>query len=503
MTPGLAGGPPFPTKAKKGSLVAVASTDQPTVPKVVGTCEIDVSSLERVQGSKGHAVRSEHWEGDELWSWSTNAKPGRPAPQHLAGWEAVSEQELVHDVEQLNIHDEEDGGVALPTANSETKHNDYVEGETAEETAQEQEKEMTTKEIDHAFWQAFIYGVHDAKRKNPDTPRYGLSFPISQSLVISNLVLPYLPIHTSSQAASLTIKKSSWKNAKKFIKALDKAKLLKSKDRDGGECVLQDINFQDQTFVTFKPYKLPKKATPGADSAAGSGGSAVSASSAGDTSIGQTLQLVILYKLKDSFSPIFASSGNDSRALYTASELRTLITDYIDTESLVHETNKRLIKLNPFLSNAVFTGNSPIDREVSAKGTVPRDALIDRIRDACSPHYSLLRKNDVNEVGKHKAGKPPKVQVVLETRSGNKTVTKVSGLETFFVNPTLLGEELQKSCASSTSVGQLVGSSPKTPVMEVLVQGPQKDNVVKALEKRGVDRRWIEVNDKTKGKKKA
>jgi len=35
-----------------------------------------------------------------------------------------------------------------------------------------------------------------------------------------------------------------------------------------------------------------------------------------------------------------------------------------------------------------------------------------------------------------------------------------------------------------------------------MVQGPQRDAVVKALEKRGVDKRWIEVVDKTKGKKK-
>jgi translation initiation factor 2D len=51
-------------------------------------------------------------------------------------------------------------------------------------------------------------------------------------------------------------------------------------------------------------------------------------------------------------------------------------------------------------------------------------------------------------------------------------------------------------------VDRLQGSSPKTPVMEILVQGPQKDAVIKALEKRGVNKTWVEVLDKTKGKKK-
>ena len=71
----------------------------------------------------------------------------------------------------------------------------------------------------------------------------------------------------------------------------------------------------------------------------------------------------------------------------------------------------------------------------------------------------------------------------------------------FYINPQALAEELQKACASSTSVGQLVGSSPKNPVIEIMVQGPQKDVVCTALEKRGVNRHWIEVVDKTKGKK--
>ena len=119
----------------------------------------------------------------------------------------------------------------------------------------------------------------------------------------------------------------------------------------------------------------------------------------------------------------------------------------------------------------------------------------------CSPFWAILRGDETIEQVKARAGPPPSLQIVLETRSGNKTVTRVSGVEVYHISPTGLAEELQKSCASSTSVGQLVGSSPKTPIMEVLVQGPQSAAVIKALEKRGVHRQWIEVVDKTKGKK--
>ena len=133
---------------------------------------------------------------------------------------------------------------------------------------------------------------------------------------------------------------------------------------------------------------------------------------------------------------------------------------------------------------------------------MPRDALIERMTQSCSIFWALLRNDETREGAKAKSGHAPKIQITLETRSGNKTVTKLSGVEVFHINPQTLAEELQKACASSTSVNQLVGSSPKNPVQEIMVQGPQKDAVVNALEKRGVNKHWVEVLDKTKGKKK-
>ena len=87
MTPGLANGPPFPEGAVKGAVVAVASMDKHTVPLFLGVCEIDIFALGSVQGTKGHAVRGLHWEGDELWQWSLSSRPGQPAPDYLAGWD--------------------------------------------------------------------------------------------------------------------------------------------------------------------------------------------------------------------------------------------------------------------------------------------------------------------------------------------------------------------------------------------------------------------------------
>lgn len=318
---------------------------------------------------------------------------------------------------------------------------------------------------------------------------------------MSNLVQPFLPAHTPEQANSLQIKKSSYKNIKKFIKSLDKAKIVKSKERDQHETIIIDIDFEDASFTDFIPYRLPKKETA-AGTSLGRGSKATTETDSGDSSVGQKLEKVQYYKLKDRLLPLFESSGASSQSLFTAAEVRPIITTYIESENLVNPKNKRLITLNPTLANAVFDGSTSLDKEVLSKGSVPRDALIDRVIQACTPHYAIIRNSDTTPTSKPRAGAAPKIKVTLETRSGNKTVTKVSGVEAYYIPPQSLADELRKMCAGSSSVEQLHGSSPKNPVMEIMIQGPQKDAVIKALERRGVRSAWVEFVDKTKGKKK-
>jgi translation initiation factor 2D len=148
MTPGLARGPPFPSKATKNSVVAVASLDKPSVPLVVGLCEIDIGSLSQVQGAKGHAVRGLHWEGDEIWSWSQAAHLGRPAPNLISGWEDA-DLSLSHGVESLTVEDSdseaENGGVALDNK----ARNEHIDGEDVEpfKVVESSRPEMSTKGI--------------------------------------------------------------------------------------------------------------------------------------------------------------------------------------------------------------------------------------------------------------------------------------------------------------------------------------------------------------------
>jgi len=143
MTPGIAGSPPFPEKAKKGAVVAIASTDNPSVPLAVGTCLIDISALGSVQGAKGHAVQNMHWAGDELWDYSTSSKPGKKAPEELPEWIAkdVNVTDLASSTGDLNLDDEEEeeGGVPLD-------HGEATSAEKERVDAQEEGKDDITQE---------------------------------------------------------------------------------------------------------------------------------------------------------------------------------------------------------------------------------------------------------------------------------------------------------------------------------------------------------------------
>ena len=154
MTPGLARGPPFPTKAVKDAIVAIASLERPTVPIVVGVCEIDVANLQQVQGAKGHAVRGEHWEGDELWAWSSSGRPGGSAPEMIDGWDFHnSHVDLRESLEDMALDDQEDadeGGVPLPNMEEGPRsrpQNEYVDGEDLNpcQERSEDDKGLSTK----------------------------------------------------------------------------------------------------------------------------------------------------------------------------------------------------------------------------------------------------------------------------------------------------------------------------------------------------------------------
>ncbi|KAJ5332488.1 hypothetical protein MYU51_019115 [Penicillium brevicompactum] len=499
MTPGLANEPPFPEKAVKGAVVAVASVDKHSVPVFVGVCEIDVSALGEVQGTKGSAVRGLHWEGDELWAWSSASRPGRPAPDYLEGWDEEKDaDDEIEGLEDMTLEDR-----ASAESDEETPGDEPA---PAEESAGEEEPEPTTKEIDDAFVNAFVYALFKLKQDNPSATNHALPLPITPSALVANLITPHLPVYTAQQAQFYNIKKTSWKNVKKFMKHLDKLKLVKTKDRNGQETVILDVDFGDQRVERFVPYRLPSPRALEGGKPSTSEGKKPAGTDDSDPSVGQTITVQNLYRPSGKLMPTLfpALAAGNANNYYKYSDASSHLDQYLTSQDppIVSKENRRIITLNPFLANTIFTGSAAEDKSTLSRGKVTRDGLLKRLMEdkaLMQPHHVILKTGQTIADVKPKAGTAPKVTVTLEKRTGSKTVTKVMNLEVFGVIPTLLAQELQKKCAGSTSVTQATGA-PKG-VMEVLVQGDQRKAIETALVRRGLRPQLIEVVDKTKKKK--
>ncbi|EEH17970.2 hypothetical protein PABG_00533 [Paracoccidioides brasiliensis Pb03] len=505
MTPGLANGPPFAKGAVKGAIVAVASLEKPSVPTFVGVCEIDVAGLEQVQGTKGHAVSGVTWEGDELWSWGNMGRPGRPSPDQIDGW-LPGANEVGKDLEELTLEDADKGGIdAEGEGDDGGVWLDGAKGEGEGSDPDEQLPEPTTEEIDTAFQNAFLYGLHQHKVDNPSASHYGISFPIQPSFLIANLITPFLPIHSAQQAQFYNIKKTSWKNVKKFIKHLDKEGLAKAKDRNGGETVLLDVDFDNARVVNFVPYKLPKRSSSESTVKSTEKSKTVSLDgSSKDHAVGQSFTVKTLYRPSGKLIPVLFPplSNSDINNYYTPSAVSKQLNDYLTAQDppIISPTNPHIISLNPFISNTILS-SSVEDLAILKRGTIQRDGILRRLLEnpyLCAPYYAMLKPDQTLHDVKLKAGPGPKVTVTIEHRVGSKVTTKITGVEEFGATPQLLADELQKKCSSSTSVSQAVGAAKG--MMSVLVHGDHRTLVKAALASRGVKPQWIEVVDKSKKK---
>ena len=243
MTPGLIG-PPFPDGAEVGKLVGIASSERPTVPVAVGVCEIDVSGLRKTVGEKGRAVRVLHWLGDEVYELAGAVQ----VPEKLEA-PGMNEEALAEAVEGLEISPEEE-----------------KEKEKEESSGEEEIRQLDTKEIDDAFYNAALYGFQFYSGKEA-RERARLACPLSSAAFINTLVHPYLPpasqfppynlLQNEGPHPSLQLKKTSWKNIAKFHKYLQSKDLIVTKVRNGGESIVTDINWEHPEIKDFEPYKLP------------------------------------------------------------------------------------------------------------------------------------------------------------------------------------------------------------------------------------------------------
>uniref|UniRef100_A0A1J3IAG1 Eukaryotic translation initiation factor 2D n=1 Tax=Noccaea caerulescens TaxID=107243 RepID=A0A1J3IAG1_NOCCA len=444
-----------------------------------------MSSAEALKaGLRGKALRITHYYRDFLWE----SAEGHYVPN--AGFmEDVVMEDPSYLVEisdasagpQTSTGNEEDESADVNDTGPSTSHTDakndteeHVVGSMNElnlgddvSANYDKQNTLSPEEVDALLDQCLLQALHTTLKEK--------DLPIPGSTLWANHVLPCRP-----PGLTLDIKKSSHKKLSKWLQSKASTGMIAVKeDKHKKEIVLISVNRKHPNYSSFKPEK--KKAEISESS-----GERSTAQAQSD----KMLEIVEVYKPSIHNSAIFASVGEDKGRLYTASEASDVVFKYIEKENLVKPTNRSMVVLDPVLCDALFKGaikkGSAYPSEIHKKDV--GSTFVGRMQ----PNHVVMRGGGEPVVRKG-AVKP--VQIMTERRQGNKKVTKVSGIETFLIDPDSFGSELQKKFACSTSVGELPGKKG----YEVLIQGGVIDDVARYMvEHYGVPKRYIEVLDKTR-----
>lgn len=468
----------------------------PGNPAPIAVGSTTMSSTEALKaGLRGKALRITHYYRDLLWG----SVEGHSVPNAGFLEDVVVEDPAFLSTSQVSDSCEgaadssndqkngEEGIIDADNANSEPNSTsatqDDFDGNIVEQVAadvgdlkltenvdagetNEEHHVLTTEDVDAYLDKCLLQALHTTV-KDKDLPMPG-------STLWSNHILPCRP-----SGITLDIKKSSHKKLTKLLQAKSSAGLISVKeDKYKKESMLFSVNRGHPDYLSFKPEKRPaEKASQAVDHAASD-----------NIQPAKILEVTEVYKPSVHVNPIFASVGADTGRLYTFSEACDVVFNYIEKENLVKPTAKSIVVLDPTLCDALFKG-------AIKKGTTYPTEI--HKKDLGSTFVNRMQAHHVVSRGSQsvvRKGALKTIQIVTERRQGNKKMTKLSGLETFLMDPEALASELQKKFACSTTVAELPGKKGQ----EVLIQGGVIADVAKHLvEQFGIPKGYIEVLDKT------
>eukprot|EP00042_Codosiga_hollandica_P055357 m.772326 g.772326 ORF g.772326 m.772326 type:complete len:679 (+) comp59097_c0_seq6:634-2670(+) len=300
--------------------------------------------------------------------------------------------------------------------------------------------------------------------------------PILVSTFFSTHMLPSRP-----QGVELDVKKSSYKKIGKFLAAMQEAGAVVVKQLSEGVDSIVDLNRQTDIVREMKrrhPGITDEDAPEPVD----------------PTQVRYSKKVVF----RESFKPVAllrelfidVQPYEEDGPTYTKEQLRDVLAKYIQARDLVDKTNKRVIVLDPLLCDALYAGDAEKPTHVM------RDVLSKVFVAQAQPYYRLLLGNKLSPL---KKGTPPKIQFLVERRTGSKLVTIVRNLEMYNIDLPEMAKDIQHSAATSATLVDVPGDHRGS--KQLLVMGSLVDLISAYLEREyGLNATFMEVQDKSKKK---
>ncbi|EFJ36653.1 hypothetical protein SELMODRAFT_77083 [Selaginella moellendorffii] len=467
-------------------------------PIAVGTTAMSSTAAKKA-GYRGKALRILHFYPDTLWSsaegryvpnagFSEGMISEDPSTSQQAGdgegsAQGVDEQDQEHEQEQEQggANSGDDGTEIYQVTEPEYVAVDVKDLKLAPDTsaAEEADEEcssievgsstgVSTEEMDLLLDRCLLQALHTTVKDK--------DLPIPASILWSGHILPARPA-----GSTVDIKKSSHKKLSKWLQTKSASGLVVAKEsKPRKEIMLCSVNRSHALYQEFKPEKkvaTSEHTTPDSKSA--------------NESVQSPFEAVEVWKPTHHVAPILNAVGADASKFYTAAEASEVVFSYVDKESLVKPDNKAVVALDAVLCDALFKG--AVKKGSSYPSEVLKRDLGATFLGRMQAHHKVTR--DGKSVVRKGALRC--AQIITERRQGNKKVTRVSGLESFLVDPDALAAELQKKFACSTSLAEVPGKFKGE--KEILVQGGVIENLGKHLvQQYGIPKKFIEILDKTK-----
>ncbi|KAI5481139.1 protein of eukaryotic translation initiation factor SUI1 family [Pseudohyphozyma bogoriensis] len=479
----------LPDDLKRDSLLAIrAGGEIVGVGRVLGNKkELKAMVSER----QGKAIATLHARGDYLWKMGS----GNSLPQ----------------LESLSI----DSPDSPPASTSSTSAGPPPPAPTTTETPSEPANDAATPTTlsPEAHSATLLAALLLALRTSPPPSS---SLPLTAAALYASHVLPFRPAAVPGNAAE--VKKSSYKNVKGMFKAVAKTGVLSVKEMKG-DLVVVSIDAKHDSIESSRGYKTVSQAASQASKAAAV---AEEAAATTDDSKGKG-KVVVREVLKPGavLGEFLDALGGDLKPkhdLYAPPALKALLTGHINAQGLTHKQDGRYFVLDGLLAGAVGSGagagweTQGVAKPKVAPGkfkigdkegeVMGKEDGWKRLVGRCEEWFVIESPSLSKDVVKK--GKPMPIKIQLKT-VGKRMVTLITGFEVWgdygcSLEKEELAEDLRKRAASSTSVSQMTGSSPKKPLYEVMVQGSHEVLVTKTLVERGVPKQYIVV-DTSKVKK--
>lgn len=375
------------TRLSPDDVVAVCTTSDVAI--MVGISLIQSDKITNVL--EGTAIANYHTIGDKLWEMGSRLDPRLNINSQTQSTSVNGDWVLL---------DTEDSVMSLVSMS-----NGYGT-ESVAHTIEDNDLEtlrLSPAEMDQVLLECALSAVFSNKLADP--------LGIPSSAFFSRMMLPFRP-----DGVDMNIKHSSFKKLSKFLKHLEKIRLISCKER-AGELYVVRFNHKHEMLIDYTPITMSHNPT--------------------QTKLAKhddlTLKMLYRYPKVGKLGKLDFGFGSEP---IEKSRVKDVLSKYILLNELALDGG--LVHINPFLCDAILA-----PQEYTVITSLSRAVILERFTE---------RMEHLFQLGDGELQKGEFVPMAIKVfKKNNKKHTSISGFEIFGIDPVTLRHDLKHKCAASCS----------------------------------------------------